>query len=136
MNVLSGTRYKQVTQEVKNYLLGNYGRPPGEVNEEIRKQVIGDETRSMSAPPTSLNRNWRKLQEEGHKLGIIHREEDLMTYALYPQVAVKFLRGEIKEEAMPSPAAAAVKGSANGGFTPWSSASMWTARCSMSRYPR
>ncbi|MFC1948112.1 biotin/lipoyl-containing protein, partial [Chloroflexota bacterium] len=43
--------------------------------------------------------------------GIIHSEEDLMTYALYPQVAVKFLRGELKEEAMPSPAEATSKSS-------------------------
>ncbi|MDH4299495.1 MAG: pyruvate carboxylase subunit B, partial [Dehalococcoidia bacterium] len=50
-----------------------------------------------------------KLKKEGQKLGILHREEDLITYALYPQVAVKFLRGEIREEVMPSPAEAPAK---------------------------
>ncbi|MEK7353808.1 MAG: pyruvate carboxylase subunit B, partial [Chloroflexota bacterium] len=42
LNVLSGSRYKQVTEEVKNYLLGSYGRPPAPINEEIRKLVIGE----------------------------------------------------------------------------------------------
>ncbi|HHY17008.1 MAG TPA: pyruvate carboxylase subunit B, partial [Firmicutes bacterium] len=43
LNVLTGERYKMVTNEVKDYFRGLYGRPPGKVNEEIRKQVIGDE---------------------------------------------------------------------------------------------
>jgi pyruvate carboxylase subunit B len=102
LNVLTGTRYKQVTQEVKNYLMGQYGKAPGEINEEIRKQVIGDEKPIVCRPADLLKPELPKLQEEAHKLGIIHREEDLLTYALYPQVAVKFLRGEMKEEAMPS----------------------------------
>lgn len=103
LNVLTGERYKQVTQEVKNYLLGQYGKAPGEINEEIRKKVIGDEKPIESRPADLLKPELPKLREEAHKLGIIHREEDLITYALYPQVAVKFLRGEMKEEAMPSP---------------------------------
>jgi pyruvate carboxylase subunit B len=102
LNVLTGERYKQVTQEVKNYLLGQYGKAPGTINEDIRKQVIGDEKPITVRPADLLKPELPKLQEEAHKLGIIHREEDLLTYALYPQVAVKFLRGEMKEEAMPS----------------------------------
>ena len=112
LNVLTGTRYKQVTQEVRNYLLGQYGKAPGEINEEIRKQVIGDEKPIDCRPADLLKPELPKLQEEAHKLGIIHREEDLITYALYPQVAVKFLRGEMKEEAMPSMAQATASSSA------------------------
>ncbi|UCC16962.1 MAG: pyruvate carboxylase subunit B, partial [Dehalococcoidales bacterium] len=111
LNVLLGKRYKQVTQEVKNYFLGLYGRSPGPVNEEIRKQVIGDESVMEGRPADLLEPELEKLSEEGHKLGIIHSEEDLMTYALYPQVAVKFLRGELTEEAMPSPVEAPSKSS-------------------------
>ena len=111
LNVLSGERYKQVTQEVKNYLLGNYGRPPAEINEEVRKQVIGDEKPIDVRPADLIKPELKKLEEEGHKLGIIHQEEDLVTYALYPQVAVKFLRGEIKEESMPYPAEVTAKSS-------------------------
>jgi len=109
LNVLSGMRYKQVTQEVKNYLLGQYGRPPGEVNEEVRRQVIGEEQPIDTRPADHIKPELPKLRREGHRLGIFHQEEDLVTYALYPQVALKFLHGEIKEEAMPSPSEAVAK---------------------------
>ncbi len=100
LNVLSGGRYKKVTKEVKDYLLGYYGRPPGEVNEEVRKLVIGSEKPIDGRPADLLAPELEKMRDDGHKLGILHKEEDLMTYALYPQVAVKFLRGELKEEAL------------------------------------
>ena len=109
LNVLSGVRYKQVTQEVRNYLLGQYGQPPGEVNQEVRRQVTGEEKPIDARPADLIKPELPKLRKEGHKLGIIHREEDLLTYALYPQVALKFLRGEIREEATPSPAEAPAK---------------------------
>ncbi len=98
LNVLSGGRYKKVTKEVKDYLSGYYGRAPGEVNEEVKKLVIGDSKTIDVRPAELLPPELDKLREDGHKLGIIHTEEDVVTYALYPQVAVKFLRGEIKEE--------------------------------------
>ena len=102
LNVLSGGRYKQVTQEVKTYLLGYYGRPPGEVNEDVRKLVIGDEEPIEVRPAELMEQELEKLRDDAHKLGIMHQEEDVVTYALYPQVAVKFLRGELKEEVIPT----------------------------------
>ncbi|MFH1636677.1 MAG: pyruvate carboxylase subunit B, partial [Chloroflexota bacterium] len=106
LNVLAGDRYKQVTQEVKAYFLGQYGRPPAEVNEEVRRMIIGDERPITVRPADLIKPELENLKADGHKLGILHKEEDLITYALYPQVAVKFLRGEIKEEALPNPQAA------------------------------
>jgi pyruvate carboxylase subunit B len=103
LNVLAGERYKKVTKEVKDYLLGYYGRPPGEINEEIRKLVVGNGSNIGVRPAELLEPELEKLKTDGKKLGILHREEDLITYALYPQVAVKFLRGELKEEVIPSP---------------------------------
>jgi pyruvate carboxylase subunit B len=111
LNVLAGGRYKQVTQEVKNYFLGQYGRSPAEVNKEVRKSVIGDEKPITVRPADVLQPELEKLKNDGHKLGILHAEEDLITYALYPQVAVKFLRGEIKEEALLTPQQAATTAS-------------------------
>lgn len=102
LNVLSGERYKQVTQEVKNYLLGYYGRPPGEVNEGIRRAVVGDEHPTDVRPADLLEPEMEKMRADGHKLGIVHQEEDAVTYALYPQVAVKFLRGDLSEEVLPT----------------------------------
>jgi pyruvate carboxylase subunit B len=100
LNVLSGERYKKVTKEVKDYLLGHYGRPQGVVNEEVRKLVVGDAKVIEGRPAALLPPELEKLKADGRQLGILHTEEDLITYALYPQVAVKFLRGEIKEEAL------------------------------------
>ena len=110
LNVLTGERYKKVTKEVKDYLLGYYGRPPGELNEEIRKLVIGDSPVITGRPGEYLEPELKKLNNEARKLGILHKEEDLITYALYPQVAAKFLRGEIKEEVIANTAPAAATG--------------------------
>ena len=102
LNVLAGSRYKRVTEEVKNYFLGQYGRPPAKVNEDIKKSVIGHEKPITVRPADMLPPELENLKREGQKLGILHKEEDLITYALYPQVAMKFLRGESKEETMTS----------------------------------
>ncbi len=103
LNVLTGTRYQQVTQEVRAYLLGQYGRPSGNVNEEIRRQVIGDEQPITVRPADVIPPELDRLRAEANQQGILHQEEDLVTYALYPQIAVKFLRGEAKEELIPAP---------------------------------
>lgn len=100
LNVLTGERYKQVMKEIKDYMLNLYGRPPGEINEEVRKLVIGDDKPINTRPADQLQPELEKARTDARKLGLIHKEEDVITYALYPQIAVKFLRGEIKEEAI------------------------------------
>jgi pyruvate carboxylase subunit B len=104
LNILNGERYKKVTKEVKDYFLGYYGRPPGELNEEVRKMIAGDAKIITGRPGEHLEPELAKMKDEARKLGILHKEEDLVTYALYPQVAVKFLRGEAKEELIAGPA--------------------------------
>lgn len=104
MNVLGGERYKNVTKEVKDYLKGYYGRPPAPVNEDICKKIIGDEKPINARPGDLLEPEFEKYKEEGEKLGIINKEEDILTYALYPAVAPKFLKGEIEEEELKPPA--------------------------------
>jgi len=101
LNVLSGKRYAAVTQEVKNYLLGRYGKPPGDVDKEVSKLVIGDQQPVQVRPADLLQPELEKLRKEADKEGILRQEEDLITYALYPRVAVQFLRGEIEGESMP-----------------------------------
>ena len=53
-------------------------------------------------PADLIKPQLESLREEAEKMGILKKEEDLITYALYPNVAPKFLRGEIKEEAIPA----------------------------------
>jgi pyruvate carboxylase subunit B len=112
LNVLSGQRYKQVTRETKNYLMGLYGAAPGEVNEDVRRTVIGDEKPILVRPADLLPPEMGKAKDETQKLGILLKEEDAVTYALYPEVAVKFLRGELKEETLAQPQTMAAQSAA------------------------
>jgi pyruvate carboxylase subunit B len=103
MNVLSGERYKNVTKEVKDYIKGYYGRPPSPINSEVAKKIIGDAEVIDSRPADLLKPEMEKFRAEGQKLGIIKKDEDILTYALYPSVAPKFLRGEVVEEPLEKP---------------------------------
>ncbi|HSW58244.1 MAG TPA: sodium-extruding oxaloacetate decarboxylase subunit alpha [Dehalococcoidales bacterium] len=108
LNVLSGGRYKKVTKETRDYLLGYYGKAPGEIDPDIQKMVIGDSTPITQRPADLLAPEVDKIREEVKKMGLLRKEEDVLTYALYPQVALKFLRGEAKEESIkPAPVVAA-----------------------------
>lgn len=98
MNVLSGERYKTVSNEVKEYMKGNYGRSPAPVNKEIYKKIIGDEEPIECRPADLLEPEFDKFKKEGEAEGLIKCEEDVITLALYPAVAKKFLKGETQEE--------------------------------------
>ncbi|MDI9623585.1 MAG: sodium-extruding oxaloacetate decarboxylase subunit alpha [Methanothermobacter sp.] len=103
MNVLSGERYKMVSNEVKDYFRGLYGRPPAPLNPEVAAKVIGDQKPIDCRPADILEPQFEKYKREGEKLGIIRKEEDILTFALYPTIAPKFLRGEIEEEPLEPP---------------------------------
>jgi pyruvate carboxylase subunit B len=83
--------------------MGLYGATAGEVNEDVRHAVIGDEKPVTVRPADLLPPELGKARDELQKLGIMKREEDIVTFALYPEVATKFLRGELKEEALAQP---------------------------------
>ncbi|MBO8159202.1 oxaloacetate decarboxylase subunit alpha [Thermosyntropha sp.] len=88
LNVLTGERYKLCPGEVKDYVRGLYGKPPVPVKEEIRKKIIGDEPVINVRPADLLDPAWEKAKQEvAH---IAQSEEDVLTYALFPQVALKF----------------------------------------------
>ncbi|MBC7101184.1 sodium-extruding oxaloacetate decarboxylase subunit alpha [Methanothermobacter tenebrarum] len=103
MNVLSGERYKMVSNEVKDYFRGLYGRPPAPLNPEVAAKIIGDQKPIDCRPADILEPQFEKYKREGEKLGIIRKEEDILTFALYPTIAPKFLRGEIEEEPLKPP---------------------------------
>ncbi|MEG2641907.1 MAG: oxaloacetate decarboxylase subunit alpha, partial [Eubacterium sp.] len=87
MNVLAG-RYKLFTKESKGLLAGEYGRVPGTVNEEVRKMAIGDTPVITGRPADDIPPEMDKLREETK--GIAGSEEDVLSCALFPQVAPKF----------------------------------------------
>ncbi len=98
LNVLSGERYKMITKESKGLLKGEYGQLPGEVNEEVRKKAIGDEQPITVRPADLLEPELEKYREETKD--IAKCEEDVLSYALFPQVAEKFFktRDNVQEE--------------------------------------
>ncbi len=102
MNVLTEERYKVITNEVVNYVKGLYGKPPAPISKELMKRVLEDGEKPITCRPADLlEPEYEKVKEEAIKKGIVSKEEDILTYALYPQVAVKFLRGEIEPEPIP-----------------------------------
>ncbi|HEX3012926.1 MAG TPA: biotin/lipoyl-containing protein, partial [Methanobacterium sp.] len=80
------------------------GKPPAPVDEDIRKKIIGDEKPITVRPADLLKPQLEKCKEKGEELGIIKKEEDILTYALYPAVAPKFLHGDCEEEPLAPPA--------------------------------
>jgi len=103
-NVLVGERYKVVSQEVKDYFKGLYGRPPGDLDEQIKRVVIPDEEPINCRPADLIPPALGVMKAEMKEKGLQTSDEDLVTYALYPMVALKFLRGEIEEEELkPAP---------------------------------
>ncbi|MBR3393730.1 MAG: pyruvate carboxylase subunit B [Firmicutes bacterium] len=103
LNVLTGERYKMVTKEAKGVLKGEYGKVPGEINEEVRaKAGIKPEEIITCRPADLIEPEYEKYKEElGDRA---HKEEDVLSYALFPQVALKFFDwrdGKAAEEAAP-----------------------------------
>ena len=89
LNVLAGERYKMVSKESKGLLRGEYGRLPGPVNEEVRKKCIGDDEVITCRPADLIKPEMPEYREKTR--GIAKSEEDVLSYALFPQVAPKFL---------------------------------------------
>ncbi|MGP8320371.1 MAG: sodium-extruding oxaloacetate decarboxylase subunit alpha [Methanosarcinaceae archaeon] len=100
MNVLMGERYKVVPNEVKDYVRGLYGRSPAPISDEIIAKIIGDEKPITCRPADLLEPEYERLEKEAKELGLVSKEEDVLTYILYPAIAPKFLKGEGEEEAI------------------------------------
>ncbi|MDO5846764.1 MAG: pyruvate/oxaloacetate carboxyltransferase [Methanocorpusculum sp.] len=108
LNVLTGSRYGTVTNEVRDYLKGLYGRSPKEMDAAFVKSIIGDEKRITCRPADTLESVYDKMKADAVAQGLIKKEEDVLTYILYPAIAPAFLKGETKAEEIPveKPAAA------------------------------
>ena len=100
LNVLTGERYKVITNETKNYFRGLYGKSPGTLNSKVRKQSLEDEHPVKGRPADNLD---PELEDAKQELAEIETSpEDLVSYALLPSVALQFFdereRGELKPE--------------------------------------
>ena len=90
LNVISGERYKIFTKESKGLLRGEYGAVPGKVNEEVRKKAIGDDEVITCRPADLLEPELEKYREETKD--IAKCDEDVLSIALFPQVAPGFIQ--------------------------------------------
>jgi pyruvate carboxylase subunit B len=90
LNVITGERYKTITSEVKNYFLGQYGMAPGKLNVDIKKKAIGDEKEITSRPAEKLKPEFNNLKVKSESFA--STEEDILTYAMFPDIATTFLQ--------------------------------------------
>ncbi len=96
LNVLMGERYKMISKESKGLLRGEYGKVPGKVNEEVRRKAIGEDSVIECRPADLLEPEMEKYKKEAGDMAKC--DEDVLSYALFPQVAEKFLSSRDKKE--------------------------------------
>ncbi|OGV71341.1 MAG: oxaloacetate decarboxylase subunit alpha [Methylophilales bacterium RIFCSPHIGHO2_02_FULL_57_10] len=101
LNVLTGARYKSVTTEVKNYLLGYYGQAPGKINESVRSMASGNGEVITGRPADLLEDEMDKLRTEIESLA--RCEEDILTYAMFPELAQTFFQERAAGSLKPEP---------------------------------
>ena len=94
MNVITGGRYKVILTEVKNYLKGLYGRPPGEVDPDLLKKVLKDEEPFKGRPADLLEPQLETTRKE--MKGFLEKEEDLLSYIIFPRWRKLSLKKERK----------------------------------------
>jgi oxaloacetate decarboxylase alpha subunit len=130
INVLQGERYKVLTEHTKNYLLGKYGKAPGKVRQDLVDRVIKETGQQpiTHRPADDIAPEFEKDKKDLiEKLGRQPKsDEDVVTYALFPEVALEFLNirdGYTKPEPKakpkaetPAPAPAAAAAPASGSY--------------------
>jgi pyruvate carboxylase subunit B len=99
-NVIGGDRYATVTQELKDYLQGLYGRPPVPADPELRRLVLGREEPITIRPADLLEPQVDAARLQLKKMGYEPTDESVLIHLLFPQLAPDYLRG-------PAPAARA-----------------------------
>ena len=91
LNVLSGERYKMVTKESKGLLKGEYGKLPGTPDPEVVKKIVGNEKIITHRPADDIAPEYEKYKNELDP-SFVTQEEDILSYALFNQVAINFFK--------------------------------------------
>lgn len=95
-NVLAGERYKVILKEVKAYIRGEYGKPPGKINPDLVRKVLGSEKPIEGRFADTLEPIFEKTKDQVK--GFAKSDEDVLSYILFPQVAEEFLKNRGKKE--------------------------------------
>lgn len=101
LNVLTKKRYSSITNEVKLYLQGKYGAPPGNVSNTVRQQAIGNEIVIDCRPADLLKPEMEKLKAQAGELA--KSPEDVLTFAMFPEVGREFLEQREAGTLVPEP---------------------------------
>jgi pyruvate carboxylase subunit B len=96
-NVMGGERYATVTQELKDYLQGLYGRPPVPADHELRRLVLGREEPITIRPADLLEPQVENARRQLKKLGIEATDDNILIHLLFPNLAPDYFRGPEKE---------------------------------------
>jgi oxaloacetate decarboxylase alpha subunit len=108
LNVVLGERYKIIPEEVRQYVRGYYGRPPAPIDPGVKRLAIGDEEpidrRPADLIPPGMDRAWEEIGD------LARDEEDVISYALFPQVARPFLERRARGSDGKGPVVAAIAG--------------------------
>jgi oxaloacetate decarboxylase alpha subunit len=97
INILSGSKYSTITNEVKSLLKGEYGATPAPVNKELQQQGIGDGTVITCRPADLLNDDFLSVKEEFKKVITENNisseasDENVLIYAMFPEIGLSFL---------------------------------------------
>ena len=92
MNIVMGERYKMITKETKDLFAGKYGTLPMPLDEEVAKKVLGDIQRITCRPADLLAPEYESIKEKLISLGYYEKEEDVLSYAVFEQVAENFFK--------------------------------------------
>ncbi len=99
VNVLMGERYRQISNEVKNYFRGEYGISPAPVSQELQDKIIGPGNKPVDCRIEDSRRTGREFEDAKAALGELARsEEDIMSWICFPDQTVKFLKARREEE--------------------------------------
>ncbi len=101
INVLTGERYKTITNEVKFYCQGKYGAAPGKINASLRKKAIGNIEAIDVRPADLLPHELKQLRKEISGLAL--SDEDVLIYAMFPEIGRQFLEQRQNGKLMPEP---------------------------------
>ena len=110
LNVLMGERYKMITKESKALLHGEYGQTVKPFNPEVQKKACGDETPITCRPADLLKPELKEMEKEVARYK--QQDEDVLSYALFPQVAVDFFKYREAQQEKVDPAHADTKAGA------------------------
>ena len=92
LNVIMGERYKMVTKETKDLFAGKYGKLPMSINEEVAKKVLGNIQRIDYRPADDMKPEYEETKKKLVEMGYYEKEEDVLSYAVFEQVAENFFK--------------------------------------------